>query len=424
MTTSEKGLWEIVINRPHVLGNILGYDKLTDIHSKWIKDCWDVNYDNVLMAHRNSYKTTAVIVVGAIRRLLINPEDRILITRKIVTDSSAILTEITKHYEGNTLKAIYNKLRGIKNPIRKNNLHSLTLNTKRRITKEGNIEVIGVGGAVTGRHYEKVVADDIVTIKDRIYRSEREYTKSFCRELKNIPVFDGNIIYTGTPWHPEDAFSILPEANKYRIGSVEIPELTAEKIADLKKGMTPALWAANYELKHIADEGRIFTEAQYSDWKNDYQPLAHLDPAYQGSNTTALTLCFFDKKTGFFYITGWVWRKDVTELYEIIRNLLIEYKAGTLIIESNADKGLSVKDMKKIYPAVEGEYERENKHIKIISYLKKNWSRVYISSTCQGEYINQILDYQEGQEPDDAPDSASAIIRKIVGKATNIMERY
>jgi hypothetical protein len=65
------------------------------------------------------------------------------------------------------------------------------------------------------------------------------------------------------------------------------------------------------------------------------------------------------------------------------------------------------------YEAVVGVVEKENKHIRIISFLKKNWNRLYFAHDCQTDYLSQILDYEEGLEPDDAPDSAAGLIREM-----------
>ena len=55
--------------------------------------------------------------------------------------------------------------------------------------------------------------------------------------------------------------------------------------------------------------------------------------------------------------------------------------------------------------------ERANKFIKISSYLRKNWERIYWLDMTDPEYLNQIIDYTEKAEHDDAPDSAASLLR-------------
>lgn len=45
---------------------------------------------------------------------------------------------------------------------------------------------MGVNGSLTGKHYDVIFTDDIVNLKDRTSRAEREHTKSVYMELQNI----------------------------------------------------------------------------------------------------------------------------------------------------------------------------------------------------------------------------------------------
>ena len=61
--------------------------------------------------------------------------------------------------------------------------------------------------------------------------------------------------------------------------------------------------------------------------------------------------------------------------------------------------------------------ESENKFIKIASYLQKWWPEVvFLEGTDRG-YVDQILDYTEDAEHDDAPDSAACVCRALDRKA-------
>ena len=49
-----------------------------------------------------------------------------------------------------------------------------------------------------------------------------------------------------------------------------------------------------------------------------------------------------------------------------------------------------------------------NKYVKITTHLYKHWKSIYWFDT-DPEYLNQILDYTEDAEHDDAPDSAASL---------------
>jgi len=410
---------ERLIDYPHLLGHYLGYFKLTQIHSDWIKKCWMSDTDYVLQAHRNSYKTTACLVVGAIWYLLFNPESTVLIVRKEYEGAASILKAIYKQLESEEMKVLYSEL-GFKDfavsDVRKD---TLTLPIKKIITKEGSIETTGIGGSITGRHYDKIICDDIITIKDRVSKAEREKTKDFVRELQNIKNPGGTITFTGTPWHREDAFAILPEADKYPIGSIDIPDLTPNIVNDIKLRTTPSLFSANYLLKHIASEDKMFADAKYSEFDRQASGIiGHIDPAYSGTHYTAFTLA--ELWSGKIIIKGWVWRKSIEELYQVIANIAKEHNCGTIHLETNADKGLSKTGLEKYYRNIFGYSERENKHNKISGYIKRNWPELYFDYDCQPEYLNMVCDYSEGLEPDDAPDSLASIMRIITQRIVNL----
>ena len=55
--------------------------------------------------------------------------------------------------------------------------------------------------------------------------------------------------------------------------------------------------------------------------------------------------------------------------------------------------------------------EKENKYVKISSFLRKWWPKIEWLEGTDTEYLNQILGYTEDAEHDDAPDSAACVCR-------------
>jgi hypothetical protein len=415
MTGVNWKLFEEIKKNPIKLGWYLGYRDLTEIHNTWIKNLFLAGKDYCMQAHRNSYKTTC-LVVGIIWDLLFDSDCTFAIIRKSESGAIAILLEIAKHLEGERFNALFVKLFGFTLPKVNYNQRKLYYPLKTEVTKEASIEVYGKGSSITGAHFKKIIIDDIVTDRDRYSKAEREDTKRYVMELNNIKTISGVRIATGTPWHKDDAFSILPKAVKYPLGSIKIAGLTEAKIEELKRSMTASLFAANYYLKHIADEKRIFGDPLYSEWLPEFRPIAYLDPAYHGTNTTALALAYYNGKDSLCYVTGFVWTESVVSLYNVVVKRLNDYKAGTLYIETNADKGMSAAEIEKIYPAVERVYEHENKHKRIIHFVKRNYGKLVFSSKCQLEFANQVIEYEEGLEPDDAPDALAGVLRVLDDK--------
>jgi hypothetical protein len=414
------------IEYPHIFGHFLGYDLLSQIHSDWIKYCWMGTGNKALQAHRNSYKTTAILIVGTIWWLTFgNPEETILFLRKSWEQSAEIVTAVKNQFESEAVRYLYKSyfniddLRG--KPFRDS---ALNLVTKEKVTPESNVSCLGVGGNITGSHPSKIFADDLITLKDRISRAEREHTKSFIKELVNISSFGGSICYTGTPWHKDDGWNLISKPQKYPIGSIKIKGMTKKKKIEFKKTLGTSLYSANYELKHIADEDQLFPEPKYGKWPERFKRVnAWCDPSYEGKATTALAMIGIDFENR-AWIRGWVWWKHIIECYKVIVDNLNFYKCGNFYIETNADKGYSKRDLAEKWPATLGRDERANKHIKIIAFLKKNWEMLIFAEDCQPEFVNQIMDYSEDADLKDAADSAASLIREMRLGKKSILDRF
>jgi hypothetical protein len=415
------------IQWPHRFGNFLGYDLLTEIHSEWIKYAWLSPVNASLQAHRNSYKTTAILVVGAIWYLLIyDPNATILFLRRSADDALSIVKEIKQHYETPKLRNLYHLIYAT--TTNKGNTWrdgALSLITKKKISKEPNVDHLGMTSNITGDHYDKVFADDIITIKDRTSKAERESTKTFLKELINIPKIDGGtIFFTGTPWHKDDAWQKIPEPKKFPLGSIDIKGLTKEKVLHYKKTLGASLYSANYELKHVADEDQLFKEPKYGEWPERFKRIsAWIDPSYEGKNTTSMAMIGITVDSRVF-VRGWTWDEHIIKRYGDIVKVLEKYNCGSYYVETNADQGYSKKDLSEMRPGCIGRRSHKNKHVKIISFALNNWDDLIFAEDCQGEFVNQIMDYQEGQEPDDAPDALASLIEEMKIGKKSILERF
>jgi hypothetical protein len=175
--------------------------------------------------------------------------------------------------------------------------------------------------------------------------------------------------------------------------------------------------------------GNVFSNAQYAEWDYTKANKAYLDPAYSGKNNTSLAI---GRKEGEeYYAIGRTWRRSIDELYT---EILIECATNNVLrltIESNADKKLSLKEFKierdkLVRSGIDGKlktvlvgmelvdkHEQENKHVRILAYAKKNWSRLKFGHNSQSEFMHNLLNYVEGQEPDDEADALAGLIRSI-----------
>ena len=102
-----------------------------------------------------------------------------------------------------------------------------------------------------------------------------------------------------------------------------------------------------------------------------------------------------------------------------VYNLWESYRCGTVYTEKNADKGYLAKNLNGLDIPAETYHEKQNKHLKISTILKKNWKKIHWIPETDPEYLLQITEYSGEQSPhDDAPDSAASLIRIFENKPT------
>lgn len=400
---------EFLARTPYKLGHLVGFDRLTELHNGWIVDMVRGNGDRTLQAHRGSYKTTCVSIALAAITVLF-PNDKVLFLRKTDNDIKEVISQVKKILESAQVKYLVSAIYGVDLRLTTSAAGEISTNLCTDIRGASQLVGLGTGGSLTGKHFDRIFTDDIVNIQDRISRAERDRTKVIYQELRNIVNRGGRIFNTGTPWHKDDAFTLMPDADKYDCYSTGL--ISEEQIAEIREKMTTSLFAANYELRHIAAEDVIFTSPTLgADCSLAEQGICHVDAAYGGEDYTAMTIC--RKKDGKYYVLGKLWRSHVDDVIPQIIELRKKLCAGQIICENNGDKGYLARDLRAKGERVTVYHENMNKFLKITSYLKAEWANVIFVEGTDSEYINQVCDYSETAEHDDAPDSLASIIRKL-----------
>ena len=388
---------------------MIGFDKLTDLHNKWITDILTNINDQTLQAHRGSYKTTCVTLAIAIL-MITQPNKKLLFVRKTDTDVKEVVRQIVKILKTDEMRAITKIIYGIPVELISNTQNELNTNLNRSISGTSQLTAQGINGSLTGKHFDYIFTDDIVNVEDRTSKAEREHTKLIYQELQNIKNRGGRFINTGTPWHKEDCFALMSNITRYDCYTTGL--ITDEEIKSLKSTMAPSLFAANYELRHIASEDVIFDNPKWSDESYRVeQGICHIDCAYGGEDYTAFTI--INRVDDKYYVFGKLWRKHVDDVLDMIIGFRKHYNAGKIYNETNGDKGFLDKELNEKGERTEPYRENENKYIKIVTYLKKNWENVYFINETDKEYVEQICDYNENAEHDDAPDSLASALRVL-----------
>ena len=397
---------------PAAIAPVLGFDLLTDVHSGWIRKIAFGAGDWTLQAHRGSYKTTCDSIAIWLM-LLLMPNRRIAFFRKTDTDVKEVIEQVKKMLLNDATQYVSDAVWGVRCDIDSSNM--LSIDTSLSDDPRGGSQLVGlgIGGSLTGKHYDVIITDDIVNIKDRVSRAERERTKNIYRELQNLRNRGGRIINTGTPWHVDDAFSLMPEPERWDCRATGL--MTEEQIRYVMERTTPSLFAANYELRHIPSDDVIFTDPRTgAPLEKVEQGECHVDAAYYGEDYTAFTAMRVEDGTRYVY--GRIWRKHVDDVTQLILSDIERLRLGRMYMETNADKGYGARAFKAAGVRVVPYPESMNKHVKIVTYLKAAWPDIVFVEGTDQAYIDQICDYTEDAEHDDAPDSLASLVQRGKGR--------
>lgn len=206
---------------------------------------------------------------------------------------------------------------------------------------------------------------------------------------------------------------MMPNIEKHDCYSTGL--ISGDELQTIKSSMTSSLFAANYELRHIASDDVIFATPQMgAEPCLAEQGICHIDAAYGGDDYTAFTIA--RKKRTTYYLYGRLWHKHVDDCMDEIIRLRKSFNAGEIYCETNADKGYLAKALRAKGERAVTYHENMNKFLKITSYLKAEWRNVVFVAGTDDAYIDQVCDYNENVEHDDAPDSAASIVKRLWNK--------
>lgn len=413
-----------LVRSPYKFGHMVGFTKLTEIHNGWMRRMIGGTGDYTLQGHRGSYKTTCLSIALAIL-IVLYPNRRILFARKTDDDVKEIINQVRKILQMPQTAYFVQVIYGVNLKLTTDNAMEISTNLTTDTRGTSQLMCMGIVGSITGKHFDFIFTDDIINLKDRKSKAERERTKGIYQELLNIRNPGGRIINTGTPWHPEDAFCLMPEAEKWDCYRTQL--LSREQIEELRRSMAPSLFAANYELVHIAAEDALFKDPPIYVSQKDAQEvlkredaipdellrdgICHIDAAYGGEDYTAFTCG--RRRGGILYLYGRMWHGHVDTVLDFCMAEAQRLMCGPIYCEKNGDKGYLAREIVNKGYGAAPYTEKENKYLKISTFLRKWWGNIRWLEGTDQDYLRQIMGYTEDAEHDDAPDSAACVCRLL-----------
>ena len=168
--TENEFLRDLILNENRIdllMTEVLGYE---------IKDFHEVMFDaaennsfviantldkrqvwNLTLAPRGFGKSTCLNIARCILKILQNPNIRILIASKTDTNAVSFLSEIKQKLLRPKMVEVF----GVQQSSPWND-GSIRVKARASDAKEDTIETIGIGGAIASKHYDMIVADDLI----------------------------------------------------------------------------------------------------------------------------------------------------------------------------------------------------------------------------------------------------------------------
>ncbi|HXE86546.1 MAG TPA: hypothetical protein VN524_07070, partial [Hyphomicrobiaceae bacterium] len=203
---------------------------------------------NLFLLARGHLKTSLITVALSILQILRNPQIRILIAGNKAENAQAMLADIKGHLTNPELIRAFPEIL-YDDPARqapKWTENVITVKRKRH-TREGTVETIGISGEIVGKHYDDVKYDDIVGKENSQTREELLKTIQFIRLTQPLIDPGGHQWYIGTPWHYADAYAWLLEQQKHH--GLELGTYLLPCWADAAQGTPGAEWAEGFGWK-------------------------------------------------------------------------------------------------------------------------------------------------------------------------------
>lgn len=180
---------------------------LPDHQWEWLKILeGDVKYF-LKLAPRDHGKTEVFTITYPLYRILKDPNIRILVLSKTITQARKCLRIIKHELETNErIKRDFGDLRGF--PWGQDAIYC----RRSRQSKDPTVEVVGALGAITGGHFDLIVADDIIDDENVKTAQRREDMRNwFLGTILQLAEPESQIIVVGTRKHYDDLYSHLLE---------------------------------------------------------------------------------------------------------------------------------------------------------------------------------------------------------------------
>ena len=256
-------------------GHVLGYI-VKDFHLEMISFQQAAKDTCLQLAPRGFGKSTILTITRSGFEIVKDPNIRILIASNTQLQAEIFLREIKFHLQHNPRVTQYF---GCFVSEDKWDTREIIVCGRTSSAKESTITCVGVGGAVVSRHYDLIIADDVVDEENSRTEIQREKVRTWWYKTL-LPCLEpeGRIYVLGTRYHYLDLYGHLIRneyADKHQIiraieedGSTPWPEkFSLEWLEERRRQSGSIIFNAQYQNDTSLMKGNIFQE----DWFRFYE---------------------------------------------------------------------------------------------------------------------------------------------------------
>lgn len=272
---------------------------------------WQALHPNSLqLCFRGAGKTTTLTVTRAIFYVIKNRNLRILLASKTKGNAEAFLKEIKGHLETNErLIEIFGEFYD-PNKVGKWDNSEIEVLGRTRVAKEATITCAGVDSAIVSRHYDIILADDLIDEENARTKGMREKVRTWYYQTLD-PTLEppdpdvphrGEYHRVGTRYHYDDLYGHLME-NELKGHTQIIPALDEagrspwpekyppEWFKEKRRNAGTIIFNAQYQCDTEAMKGEVFSYddcqiVKDADLPSDLKKFIGVDLAIKESETT------------------------------------------------------------------------------------------------------------------------------------------
>ena len=346
----------LIVSSPILFSKYILQFEVKDFHKEWLNFITNNKY-TLLLAPRGSGKSTINTVAFPLWKTIIERKTRVLIVSNTATQAESFGRAIKNYYESDNIERIFGDIKGVPwSPL------EMRLQGHGN-DKESNITVLGVGGAVLGRHFDLIILDDIADEENMATPLQREKIKIWYRKTL-LPSLEpnGELKAVATRFHSDDIYNTfmsdpsfktkIYDAENYK-GKLLWPErLSKEFLAARKSQMGSVLFSMQYKNQIRDEETSIFKEM----WFKYYDKLPDDLDFYQGVDLAIsekgdyFVICTVgkDPKSGFYYLADIFYgHYSLSGQFEHIIGKAENYHPIKIAVESNSYQKVVSDELKR-----------------------------------------------------------------------------